>query len=306
MTEMSSTRFALATIEQAGGPAGAAVLVDRGVLPMTVLFGTDAPDSVSAMLPDWDGWCDRIAKALELLAEDVAWRPPDQVLLAAPLPAPSALYLTGANYYDHIAEMKAHLPDKATEDVFHFMIPATSMVGDRHPVVRPPGVQQLDWEVELAAVIGRRAVDVKVDDALDHVAGYTVANDVSARDRDLIFHPIFGVKFVVAKGQATLTPIGPAIVPARFLPDPGHLRLTTYVNDELKQDSNTDQMIWSLAEQISFLSGMTALEPGDIILTGTPAGTAGAHGTYLADGDVMRVSVEGVGTLVNQVVGTPR
>ena len=299
-----SERFALARIETSAGAAEVAVLTDRGVQPLTVMLGADAPESVAAMLPDWDQWCDRIAAALASPAS-TGWQPVADVSFAAPLPAPGALYLTGANYYDHIAEMKAQQPDKSTEDVFHFMIPATSLVGDGHFVIRPPGVIKLDWEVELAAVIGRRAVDVKVDDALDYVAGYTVANDVSSRDPDLIFHPIFGVRFVVAKGQATMTPMGPAIVPARFVPDPGHLRLTTYVNDELRQNSNTDQMIWTLPEQIAYLSGMTALEPGDIILTGTPAGTAAAHGTYLGDGDVMRVSVEGIGTLVNTVAGTP-
>jgi 2-keto-4-pentenoate hydratase/2-oxohepta-3-ene-1,7-dioic acid hydratase in catechol pathway len=304
MPDPQNTRFALATIEEGGRPGGPAVLTERGVLALSALLGADAATSIQQMLPDWERWCDRIAAALDSGVAS-GWQDVHEVLLAPPLPAPGSLYLTGANYYDHIAEMKAQLPDKAVEDVFHFMIPATSLVGDRHDVVRPPGVEKLDWEVELAAVIGRRAVDVKAENALDHVAGYTVANDVSSRDMDLIVHPIFGIRFIVAKGQATLTPMGPALVPARFVPDPGKLRLTTYVNDELRQSSSTDQMIWTLQEQIAFLSSMTALEPGDVILTGTPAGTAAAHGSYLADGDVMSVSVEGIGTLVNTVVGTP-
>ena len=293
--------FGFASVEQGGGTV-AAVVTKQGVVPLRRLLGAGSPGSVRGLLPEWDRWCDEVAAAVEAADAALEWLPPTDVVFAPPLPDPSNLFLAGANYYDHVREMKAHLPDKATEDVFHFMVASGSLTGTGHDVYRPPGVERLDWEVELAVVIGRRADRVPVEDALDHVAGYAVANDVSVRDPSLM-HPIFGVKFLLAKGQATLTPMGPVVVPARFVPDPGALSLSLLVNGQVRQDSTTAQMIWSVQEQVAYLSAQAPLSPGDVILTGTPAGTAAAHGTYLADGDVMTASVQGLGVLTNRVVG---
>lgn len=301
-------RFGLATID-ADGALRPAVVTDSGVLTLAALLDGAAPASVRALLEDWDEWCDRIAAALGAGAD--GWRPAGEVSFAAPLPDPSNLYLAGANYHDHLAEMKKYAStmrsgaDDPTDDpVFHFMIPSTSLVGTGHDVVRPKGAVNLDWEVELAVVIGRRADTVAVEDALSYVAGYAVAHDVSVRGPQTM-HPIFGVRFIEAKGQATLTPMGPMLVPARFVPDPQDLVLSTHVNADLRQDSTTQQMMSTVAEQIAILSSRAPLVPGDIILTGTPAGTAAAHGTFLADGDVVTMTVEGLGTLVNTIVATP-
>ena len=301
MSQSTDHRFGVATLDE-GGVLSPAVVTDDGVVTLAALLGDGVPGSVRGLLADWDTWCDRISAALA--AGVPAWVPAEQVTFAPPLPDPSNLYLAGANYYNHIAEMKGERPDKSVEEAFHFMLPSASLVGTGHDVVRPDGADQLDWEVELAVVIGRRADAVKAEEALDHVAGYAVANDVSIRGAS-IFHPIFGVRFLYAKGQATLTPMGPAIVPARFVPDPANLTLSTHVNGVLRQDSSTAQMIWSVREQIAALSGRAPLLPGDVILTGTPAGTGGAHGAYLVDGDVMTTTVAGLGVLVNRVVGTP-
>ena len=291
--------FGFAMIETDGG-SGPAVITDRGAVPLRELVG-DTPDSIDALLSDWEATCDAVAAALSNGSDGLGWTASSELEFAAPLTRPSAIYCSGANYYDHIAEMGAQPPDKSTEDAYHFLVPPAAMTGDRHPVVRPLGAQRLDWEVELVAVIGRRAERIAVENALDYVAGYTVVNDISVRD-DSIFHPIFGVRWIPSKGLATLKPIGPRIVPSRFVTDPMRLRISTHVNGEVRQDSNTDQMIWSLQEQIASLSRGVALLPGDLILTGTPAGTAAAHGQYLSDGDVVTVSVEGVGTLVNTVM----
>ena len=300
MPDYPDGRFGVATIDERG-TAVPAVVTARGVVALATLLGPGAPPSVRGLLTDgWDGWCDRIAAALAE-TEDSGWTAEADVAFGPPLPDTSNLYMAGANYYDHIKEMRAPVPDKAVEQVFHFMVPSGSLTGTGHDVVRPAGVEKLDWEVELAVVIGRPARHVSVEDALTYVAGYTVANDVSARD-DSIRHPIFGIRFLSAKGQATLTPMGPAIVPARFVPDPGALALSTLVNGEVRQKSNTAQMIWTIQEQIAFLSGQAPLHPGDVILTGTPAGTAAAHGAYLADGDVVTTAVEGLGTLTNRIV----
>jgi 2-keto-4-pentenoate hydratase/2-oxohepta-3-ene-1,7-dioic acid hydratase in catechol pathway len=305
-------RFGLATIEEDGGLLRSAVMTERGVLPLAQLFGAEAPLSVRGLLGDWDGWCDRIADALDALhGSDPGWIAPAEVSFAAPLPDPSNMYLAGANYHDHVAEMMTYASamrsgaaDEPAEAVFHFMVPSTSLVGTGHDVVRPKGAENLDWEVELAVVIGRRADKVAAQDGLAYVAGYAVAHDVSVRGPQTM-HPIFGVRFIEAKGQATLTPMGPMIVPARFVPDPQNLTLSTRVNGELRQDSSTKQMMSTVAEQIAILSDRAPLIPGDIIFTGTPAGTAAAYGSFLADGDVVTMTVEGLGILENTITGTP-
>jgi 2-keto-4-pentenoate hydratase/2-oxohepta-3-ene-1,7-dioic acid hydratase in catechol pathway len=301
MSELTGDRFGIATIEE-GDALIPAVVTERGVRTLSGLLGADAPGSVREMvLQDWDRWCDSIAAALPA-ADAGGWTDEATVSFAPPLPDPSNLYLAGANYWDHIKEMNVAVPDKAVDDVFHFMLPSSSLLGHGHEIHRPADVDQLDWEVELAVVIGRRAESVSTADALDYVAGYSVANDVSARG-PAMFHPIFGLRFGWAKGQATLNPMGPTIVPARFVPDPGALALSTHVNGEVRQESGTDQMIWSVQEQIAYLSGRAPLLPGDVILTGTPAGTAAAYnGAYLKDGDVLTSRVESLGVLVNRVV----
>lgn len=299
-------RFGLSTIRQEGTRVPA-VLTDHGVVPLASLVG-DAPASVRGLLPDWAAWCDRIEAALA--AGGVPWTPAGEVDFDAPLPDPANLYLAGANYHDHVAEMSRYSAAmgrpfalRDDDEVFHFMVPSTSLVGTGHEIVRPARADQLDWEVELAVVIGRRADAVPAERALDVVAGYAVANDVSWRG-PLTMHPVFGVRFLAAKGQATLTPFGPAIVPARFVPDPQALTLSTHVNGEVRQHSSTAQMIATVRDQIALLSSRVPLEAGDVILTGTPAGTAAAHGTFLADGDVVTTTVEGLGVLTNTVAGT--
>jgi 2-keto-4-pentenoate hydratase/2-oxohepta-3-ene-1,7-dioic acid hydratase in catechol pathway len=296
----SPTTFGIATI-QSGDEQHPAMVTESGVALLSEILGQDAPASVRHMVTtDWHRWCDRIASALT--ANVPLWASPAEFEFAAPLPDPTNLYMAGANYYDHVKEM---LPDqefdKTGQEIFHFMVPTASLTGTGHDVMRPANVTKLDWEVEVAVVIDRRADAVSVADALTYVAGYTVANDVSVRDASM-YHPIFGVRFLFAKGQASLTPMGPAIVPARFVPRPGDLGLSTRINGVTRQKSTTSQMIWSIPEQISFLSHQAPLLPGDVILTGTPAGTAAAHGVYLDAGDEMVVEVEGLGTLVNRVV----
>ncbi len=293
------TRFGLATIAGPDGPY-LAVMTDHGVVGISDLLGEQAPTSVLAMLPDWDDHCDAISAALAADGTTAHWVSPSELKFEPPLPDPGAIYCSGANFYDHIAEMGKEPPDKDAEDAYHFMVAPSTLTGHHQPVIRPRGVENLDWEVELVAVIGRRARAVTAEEALDYVAGYTVVNDISVRQPS-IFHHIFGVRWIPSKGLATMNPMGPSIVPARFVPDPLHLNLSTHVNGEVRQDSNTDQMIWTVQEQIASLSAGLELRPGDLILTGTPAGTAAAYGRYLADGDVVTVAVEGIGTLENTI-----
>jgi 2-keto-4-pentenoate hydratase/2-oxohepta-3-ene-1,7-dioic acid hydratase in catechol pathway len=164
----------------------------------------------------------------------------------------------------------------------------------------------LDWEAELAAVIGRVAKNVPVESALEYVAGYTASNDLSARDftvrPNVPESSPFRYDWISQKSFDRACPLGPWIVPAKQIPDPQRLGIKLWVNDVLKQDSHTSKMIFSLAEQIAHLSARLTLHPGDLILTGTPAGVGLARKEFLKSGDVVRVWIERIGTLSNTLV----
>ncbi len=180
--------------------------------------------------------------------------------------------------------------------MFFLKPPTTSLVGCGRTVRYPVQSTQLDWEIELAAVMGKRMRRVSDEDALRGIAGYAVGLDMSARDWQM--NPRHPWKFDLFTGKAfdTECPVGPKLVPARFV-DPGnpHLRLT--VNGAIKQDAHTSDMIWSVAEQVAALSEHVTLEPGDILLTGTPAGVGMATGTYLKVGDKIEAEISGLGVL---------
>ncbi len=167
----------------------------------------------------------------------------------------------------------------------------------------PRYARNVDWEIELAAVIGRPARNVPLERALDHVAGYTIANDLSARDAGRR-GPVpdlspFKWDWTSHKSFEGSCPLGPWIVPAAAIGDPQALGLKLWVNDVLKQDSNTGKMIFTTAEQIAHLSTRITLHPGDLVLTGTPAGVGAGRGEFLKAGDVVKLSIEKIGTLTN-------
>jgi 5-carboxymethyl-2-hydroxymuconate isomerase len=178
----------------------------------------------------------------------------------------------------------------------------TSVIGDGDAIAFDPSLtQRVDWEVELAVVIGRTMRNVSEADALDYVYGYTVANDVSARDLQ------FGDgQWVRGKSLDTFCPLGPVIVPAAEIPDPQALGLRTRVNGETVQDATTAEMIFGVAQLLSFCSHSFTLDPGDVVLTGTPWGVGEAMDPprSLQDGDVVEVEIDGIGTLRNPVVAT--
>lgn len=212
----------------------------------------------------------------------------------APVPRPGKLVCIGLNYRDHAAESKMAIPERPV--VFSKFTSAVIAPGE--PVVLPAESAQVDYEAELAVVIGRRAKRVKAADALDYVLGYTCFNDVSARD------------FQFADGQwqrgkscDTFAPMGPAIVTTDVVSDPHQLSIKLVLNGNTMQDSNTNQLIFSVPELIEFLSQTIMLEPGDVIATGTPAGVGFARTppVFLKPGDKMEVVIEKVGRLNNPV-----
>jgi 2-keto-4-pentenoate hydratase/2-oxohepta-3-ene-1,7-dioic acid hydratase in catechol pathway len=204
--------------------------------------------------------------------------------LLAPV-APSKVVGVGSNYRDHAREMGKAVPDVPRI----FLKPSTSVIGPGAPIPIPPGTSRVDHEAELGVVIGRHTSRVRADDALLHVLGYTVVNDVTARD----MQRSDGV-FARAKGFDGFCPLGPWI---RTDLDPGDLAVRAWVDGELRQDGRTSDMVFGVAELIAFISGVMTLLPGDVIATGTPAGV----GPLMA-GQVVEVEVEGVGRLRSPVV----
>jgi 2,4-didehydro-3-deoxy-L-rhamnonate hydrolase len=225
-------------------------------------------------------------------------RPLAEVKLLAPVPRPGKIICVGLNYRDHAKETGKAVP---TEPVL-FSKYANAVVGPGADVVVPPEAEKVDYEAELAVVIGRRASRVAAADALGHVAGYACANDVSSRSLQFLSD-----QWLLGKAIDTFLPLGPYLVTADEVPDPQALGIRCLVNDELLQDSNTGQMIFGVAELISYASRTITLEPGDLLVTGTPSGVGDAADPprYLRAGDRMRVEIDGLGELENTVRARP-
>lgn len=304
-------RFRLATIERRGRRQTALVLGEgdaERLFPVAEL----APNrpALHVELAELLGWWDEARLALRALAEGVdepaaGLRADDPSLrLLAPIPAPRGVFCTVFNYYDFAAEVGAPRPDKSTIRPYICTKLPNCVIGPGEAIVLPHHTDRVDWEVELGVVIGRTCRGVFARDALDYVAGYTIVNDLSARDGPRADWPNFGYDWLLSKGFDTSSPLGPYLLPAEFVEDPHRLRLRLTRNGTLMQDGNTASMVFNIQEQIEFLSGFVTLQPGDVIATGTPAGVGWPRGIFLQPGDELVCEVEGIGTLRNPVVGT--
>ncbi|MFM2092963.1 MAG: hypothetical protein RIS70_87 [Planctomycetota bacterium] len=232
----------------------------------------------------------------------------DSVQLLVPIPRPNKLLLLAGNYNEHIREGGGPETERAETFPYVFMKPPSTTLTHPGQPVRIPKVSPngIDWELELAVVIGRRCRRVREADALQFVAGYTIINDISdrkfrpnpgrkKRERDSFFDWQHG------KWHDSFCPCGPCILSADALPDPQKLAMKLTRNGQVMQDASTAQQIFPVAAVIEFISSFVTLEPGDIISTGTPAGVGNTTGTYLAPGDRMQGSIESIGTLVSPV-----
>ena len=221
------------------------------------------------------------------------------VRLNAPIPRPGKLIGVARNYASHSAERGQQQPPK---EPILFIKASTAVIGPADDILLPRASRQVDFEGELAVAIGRRARDIESPDALDYVAGYAVANDVTARD----FQDARGQRFI-GKSCDTFAPFGPALVTTDEITDPQALSIQTSVNAALRQSAPTAEMIFPVAEILAFASRLMTLEPGDVILTGTPAGVGAASDppTWLSDGDIVNVEIEGLGRLRNFVREEP-
>ncbi|HZN53312.1 MAG TPA: fumarylacetoacetate hydrolase family protein [Methylomirabilota bacterium] len=301
---------------QAGRTARAGVLVEDAVYDAAKVTGVAAHASVLGVLEDWSRARRLLAQAAKRLEAGrgrgrAKGIPLKRVKLLAPVLYPGNIYCAGANYTDHMAEMaraqgQAPGPNmkELGEKPWHFVKSSRSaVVGPGARVKLPVYSQMVDWEVELAAVIGRPARDVTVEKALDYVAGYTIADDLSARDvmrrdKNPATSP-FHYDWLSQKCFDGACPLGPWIVPASEIPYPQNLALKLWVNDKVMQDSHTGKMIFSTAEQIAMLSSRVTLYPGDLILTGTPAGVGMPRRTFLKAGDTVKLWIEGIGDLTH-------
>jgi 2-keto-4-pentenoate hydratase/2-oxohepta-3-ene-1,7-dioic acid hydratase in catechol pathway len=303
--------YKLVTFRATQGPR-AGLVVEEEVFDVAALTGRSSYATMLAVLNDWEAAQAILDKAAEIREGKEKGIPLEKAKLLVPVLYPSAIFCAGANYFDHLMEMAVVQgikpgPDPRTSGFkpWHFIKASRSVIETQSTVPLPEHSGMVDWEAELVAVIGRTARNVSVDKALGYVAGYTVGNDLSARDLSTRPHTPDGSPFkydwVGHKSFDGACPVGPWIVPAKEIPNPQNLSIRLWVNDVLKQDSHTSKMIFSTAEQIAHLSTQITLHPGDLILTGTPAGVGMARGEFLKPGDEVKVWIEGIGKLTCQM-----
>ncbi|WP_215452612.1 fumarylacetoacetate hydrolase family protein [Streptomyces sp. ATCC 21386] len=265
----------------------------------------------------FEQWEQTLPRLHELAADETAdWRPVEGLRVHAPV-EPRQVFQSGANYRQHVidlevahrspddprtveearAEIAAIMDRRAVEDLPYVFIGLPSTItGPFDDVVLPDWARQPDWELELAAVIARPAYRVSVEEALECVAGYTIANDLT--DRATVFRrdmPAIGTDWLRCKNAPGFTPLGPWIVPAESIADPGDLRVTLKLNGRTMQDESTKDMLFGIARLVSYISQTAQLLPGDLVLTGSPAGNGMHWGRLLQGGDVMEGSVTGLG-----------
>ena len=255
--------------------------------------------SVCSVIDNW-------AKAppmLSAIARDGGGRgqPMARTRLLAPIADVGTIWCAGANYYDHAAEMGTSVDKKKVEPFFFIKAGGATVIGPGATARIPKWSKQIDWEAEIAVVIGRAGRNIKKADAMKHVAGYTILNDLSARDTLIREDWPFRHDWMRGKTFDTAAPMGPWITPASEIKDPQNLKIDLWVNDRHEQDTHSKHMVFDVAEQIVALSRQISLRPGDIVSTGTGAGVGRPKGRFLKPGDRVRIEVEGLGTLSHKV-----
>lgn len=305
--------FALGTFSAPDGEPFPGLVARERVLDLSrALDGT--PPGMRAVLERWE----ETLPVLRTLADDdtLDWQPLTDLRVHAPV-EPRQIFQSGANYRQHVidleiahrspddprtveearAEIAAIMDRRAAEDLPYVFIGLPSTItGPYDEVILPAWAEKPDWELELAAVIAKPAYRVGVEEALEYVAGYTIANDLT--DRATVFRrdmPAIGTDWLRSKNAPGFTPLGPWIVPAESVGDPGDLRVTLKLNGRTMQDESTKDMLFGVARLVSYISRTARLLPGDLVLTGSPAGNGIHWGRLLREGDVMEGSITGLG-----------
>jgi 2-keto-4-pentenoate hydratase/2-oxohepta-3-ene-1,7-dioic acid hydratase in catechol pathway len=287
--------FRLATYQRQDQIGPGILLSDGSLIP--IAEAPQGPSGLMAVLGSWDAWWPRLLR----LADQAGPRVTDARLLA-PLQYPGKMLFAGANYSDHAREMAGGQAVAGREPYLFLKPTRHCIIGPGEPIAIDPEFTEVDWEVEVAVVIGRTARRVAEAEALQYVAGYVVVNDVTERVRTFRDDTVFRHDWMAGKGRDSFCPMGPAILPAAFVPDPGRMALGLKVNGVEKQHSHTGNLIHNIPRLISYASHLCTLDPGDVISTGTPAGVGKGRGEFLHPGDTVEAWVEGIGSLVNPVV----
>lgn len=320
--------FALGTFAGANGPFVGLVTgtkafplawletVAQGEAGCTRLTGSG---SIEGLLDQWEHNLRRLETLARFAREHV--ENPGAIEIGSlrhlpPISRPGKILHAAANYREHVAEMTAYnvdagnvepaarfKGDKQLAEPYLFLKASSAITGPHDDIALPVGVHQVDWEAELAVVIGKRGRNVTAAAALDYVAGFMVANDLSCRD--LLWRKDrqnFKTDWLLSKSHDGFEPIGPLFVPRQFVPAPNDARISLKVNGVVKQHGSTADMIYSAEEQIEFASRFMTLDPGDIFVTGTIGGVGQATGEFLVAGDVIETSIEGIGALTNRIV----
>ncbi|WP_316767121.1 fumarylacetoacetate hydrolase family protein [Streptomyces sasae] len=281
---------------------------------------SDQAGSVRELFEDWDAWLPRLH---ELAASaDGTWHDLADLRVLTPI-EPGQILQSGANYRKHVVDIVASekasvhgaTPEEARADAekmmderirngvpYIFLGSPRALCGPYDDIVLPALGEQHDWELELALVIGKPGKDIPAEEAMSHVAAYTISNDLTTRDR--LYRPdlkAIGTDWFTAKNADTFLPTGPFLVPADFVGDPGDLRITLRHNGVVRQDESTKDMIFDIPRLIAYASTTTTLRPGDLLLTGSPAGNGAHWGVFLKPGDVIDAEITGLGRQRNTV-----
>ena len=293
--------FALANLCTADGERAALALssgyfrLDRLGAAVDAGLGTSLREVVSRWQSAWPLLAEMAAQCAAEGASSSAYVALADAALVTPIRFPNKLVCVGAVYRDHLREF--NLPAERWPRMPMFLRPpSTSIVGPGDEIAIPPNTKQFDWEVELAVVMGARLTDGDLDSAEAAIAGYSVGVDLTCRDL-LDRESTVGVDLVRAKAQDAMAPVGPVLMPAAFVGDPQRLGLRLFVNDEIKQDGCTSDMLYTVYEQVATISRYITLEPGDIVFTGSCAGSGASTGQFLQPGDRIRAEIDKVGRL---------
>lgn len=328
---INHAEFKLGTFSAAGCPPFAGLLQHEKVVALHALQGIaeanglalTGSESVLALLQNWDHNFISLCKVLAL-ADDECGQigvPVASLQVHAPVDLPRQIFCTGANYFKHVVDILVDLGPGGNpgtegmnpvqlrayaEDMMHerartgapyvFSKIPSCVTGPYDQVILPAIAKQPDWELELAVVIGKPARHVSREHAMDYVAGYTIANDITSRDLIWCKDPkALGTDWTSSKNSPTFLPFGPYLVPAAFVANPQQLQLVLKLNGQVMQNESTSDMIFDIARQIEYISSRVQLWPGDVICTGSPAGNGTHYGRFLQDGDVMEASITGLG-----------
>ena len=316
---MADTRFSLATVSAASGaPYVALVLGDQAI--RVDQFDAHVPAAKSGwactslldLLADWDASFERLRKLAEFAAREGGENsklkgcaaPLASLKLHAPLPRPPGMFFAVVNYPRPAKEKKE--TDPAVRRPYVFEKSPRCAIGPNDDIIKPRDFDKIDWEVELAFILGRGGSYIPRDQAMQHVAGYLIANDITCRGfRKEGELPIKGPDWFGSKSHDSFAPLGPFFVPRAFVPDYRNLRLIMKVNGEVRQDGHTGDMIYGCDELVAHVSEQLTLEPGDLFSTGTPEGFGAQSERFLQVGDLVEAEIPGLGAQRNRLIASP-